>query len=262
MWIVYQWINRRNFSSSCVLIPDCRSFRALSSNHFNGTIPLQLGNLMNLKELYAKNCIFGIHVELFINESIDETFHRRAFSSLIVGLSGPYLRITSMAPSHFSLVTSWTCKSCTRRIESFSTISVYRWFNNEYFITGSISLTLNRSIFIVVSQVPQLESAQWHYPSSVWQPHESNQFVRSESHCFPRFECSLDFFLLVYHCKIFNNNWSLFIVAVSGASMIISSVAPSHLSSATSWTCKRCTLRFASFYAFGIYMHRCEYLCI
>jgi len=101
-------------------------------------------------------------------------------------------------------------------------------------------------------QVGRLESAQWYHPSSARQPHNGASAVRSESHRPPLTRCIIcDMTLFyIYFCNLWI--WCIFncahgvIVALSGPLTRISSVAPSHLSSATSRCCKWCTLRIAS----------------
>ena len=197
----------------------CLSSRSISSTQLTGTIPPQLGNLTQLISLYAQNRIV-IH------------WHR-------VSLFWYYLIISDFAPLLSSV-----------NIDASSIVLI-----------PSLSL----------SQGPLRQSAHQHHPTSARQPRDAASVVRSESHRPPLTLSYLwidtymliinfisDLILFAYYnlwfdaigiiCEygcIFNCS-QFVIVALTGGSNRIISVAPSHLSSATSRCWNSCTIRIAS----------------
>ena len=117
-----------------------------------------------------------------------------------------------------------------------------------------------------LSQVAFLESAQWHYPTSSRQPHDTHPFVRSESHRPPLAMSNLTLrkdlisHICLLYSLIWHYFWHLWIWFIfncahfiidthcrsPGISPGISSLALSHRNSAASLNSDGCTLIIAS----------------
>ena len=96
-----------------------RSRRYLDSNQLSGTIPPQLGNLTQLKGMYAVSELYFFPIFTIANQSlIAISLSCRIPSCSITRLSGPSTRISSWAPSLRSSATLRGSLHCTLRIVS------------------------------------------------------------------------------------------------------------------------------------------------
>ena len=124
----------------------------------------------------------------------------------------------------------------------------------SFFCFGRFSQSLCVIIpFFFLYQVTFLESAHWLHTASAWLPHDALHFVRSTQLLY------LPSNIYEFPCHLSIDSLSItfligFGVALSGTSPRISSMAPSHQSSATYLNCSCCMFSVFSWAIFALFL--------
>ena len=159
------------------------------------------------------------------------SFQSRCSHSFILALSGGSRRISSPAPSHLSSATFLSSSICTFRIASNS----FENMSNLFYDPLQLIVALSGGSIRISSRAPSHHSLATSHSSLV-------SMLRFTSF-------SLTILMFADALQLISLGMALFfhIDALSGGSTRISSLAPSHLNSASSRRAHGCTLKVASF---------------
>ena len=243
----------------------CRSLRSLTSNQLSGTIPPQLGNLMNLHLLYPQNrivlqwhCIIT-DVTLYITSDLCINYLRSL--SLHHCRSLRYLDtndLTGTIPPQLGNLTMLT-RLYAQNLRPPLTLVISDLTLFAFFLVSDFIIVCEYDASPIAHCVIFAHSGTSTPISSVAPFHLSSATSRCSPFCTLRvampsigtvhylwfdiicgFNLWFDTLFNLWICDA-----SSIVLIASGPSPWMISVAPSHLSSATSRCCKICTLRIA-----------------